>query len=249
MNTLRSEHGCPWDREQSHESLKPYMVEETYEVLDAIDRRDDEELLEELGDLLLQIVFHAQIASEENRFTVYDVAQTIVRKLVRRHPHVFGDVKVEDSREVLQNWEEIKKEEGKDSILDGIPKGLPALLKARRVQEKVRRVGFDWKDSTGALDKVREEVGELERAVAEEGTGKRMEEEFGDVLFSLVNVSRFLDIDAEEALRRTVDKFTKRFRYLESRIADDDSRSIAEYSLEELDSLWEESKNRGRDRP
>ena len=242
MARLRRKDGCPWDREQSHESLKPYIIEETYEVLDAIDRKDDDELREELGDLLLQIVFHAQIAAEQSRFTMDDVAAAIVEKLKRRHPHVFGNVEVEDSREVLRNWEEIKKEEGKDSVLDGVPDGLPALLKAQRVQEKVRRVGFDWESIGGTFDKVREEIGELEKAV-KDGDQAGIEDEFGDILFSLVNVARFLDINAEESLRQTTKKFSHRFRYIENRIEEKGERPIEEYSLEELDALWNEAKS------
>ncbi len=242
MARLRRKDGCPWDREQSHESLKPYIIEETYEVLDAIDRKDDDELREELGDLLLQIVFHAQIAAEQSRFTMDDVAAAIVEKLKRRHPHVFGNVEVEDSREVLRNWEEIKKEEGKDSVLDGVPDGLPALLKAQRVQEKVRRVGFDWESIGGTFDKVREEIGELEKAV-KDGDQAGIEDEFGDILFSLVNVARFLGINAEESLRQTTKKFSHRFRYIENRIEEKGERPIEEYSLEELDALWNEAKS------
>ncbi len=242
MARLRRKDGCPWDREQSHESLKPYIIEETYEVLDAIDRKDDDELREELGDLLLQIVFHAQIAAEQSRFTMDDVAAAIVEKLKRRHPHVFGNVEVEDSREVLRNWEEIKKEEGKDSVLEGVPDGLPALLKAQRVQEKVRRVGFDWESIGGTFDKVREEIGELEKAV-KDGDQAGIEDEFGDILFSLVNVARFLDINAEESLRQTTKKFSHRFRYIENRVEEKGERPIEEYSLEELDALWNEAKS------
>ena len=242
MARLRRKDGCPWDREQSHESLKPYIIEETYEVLDAIDRKDNDELREELGDLLLQIVFHAQIAAEQSRFTMDDVAAAIVEKLKRRHPHVFGNVEVEDSREVLRNWEEIKKEEGKDSVLEGVPDGLPALLKAQRVQEKVRRVGFDWESIGGTFDKVREEIGELEKAV-KDGDQAGIEDEFGDILFSLVNVARFLDINAEESLRQTTKKFSHRFRYIENRVEEKGERPIEEYSLEELDALWNEAKS------
>jgi len=241
MEKLRGKDGCPWDREQSHESLKPYIIEETYEVLDAIDREDDSELREELGDLLLQIVFHAQIAAEQRRFTMDDVAASIVEKLKRRHPHVFGNVEVEDSREVLRNWEEIKKQEGKDSVLEGVPDVLPALLKAQRIQEKVGRVGFDWEHIEGAFAKVHEEIDELDRAV-KEGDQTGIEDEFGDILFSLVNVARFLNIDAEESLRQTTRKVSKRFQYIEKRIAQKGDRPIEEYSLEELDALWDEAK-------
>jgi tetrapyrrole methylase family protein/MazG family protein len=242
MKRLRGEDGCPWDREQTHESLKPYLIEEVYEVFDAIDRKNDVELKEELGDLLLQIVFHAQLASEERRFTIDDVAGAIVTKLKRRHPHVFGGVQVENADEVLQNWEAIKKKEGKVSVLDGVPKELPALLKARRIQEKVRRVGFDWEAPEPVFEKVIEEVAELKEAVAE-GDRSLIEEEFGDILFSLVNVSRFLKIDAEEALRQTVNKFEKRFRFIEKSINEKGGKPIQEYSLRELEDLWEESKN------
>ena len=248
MARLRRKDGCPWDREQSHESLKPYIIEETYEVLDAIDRKDDDELREELGDLLLQIVFHAQIAAEQSRFTIDDVATAIVEKLKRRHPHVFGNVEVEDSREVLRNWEEIKKEEGKNSVLDGVPDGLPALLKAQRIQEKVRRVGFDWEEIGGAFAKVHEEIDELDRAV-KEGDQAGIEDEFGDILFSLVNVARFLDINAEESLRQTTRKVSNRFQYIEKRIAQKGERPIEEYSLEELDALWDEAKPDKRGMP
>ena len=242
MKRLRGENGCPWDKKQNHKSLKPYLIEETYEVISAIDKGDDEELKEELGDLLLQIVFHAQIASEEGRFTIDDVAQTIVDKLIRRHPHVFGDVKVNGAEEVLQNWEKIKKDEGKSSIFDGVPDGLPALLKARRVQEKAKRVGFDWDNIGGTLDKVEEEFKELRNAI-ESGSKEDIEEEFGDLLFSLVNVSRFLGIDAEDALRKTIDKFMKRFRLLEEKVKRQGDKELENHTLEELDKIWDEVKD------
>lgn len=241
METLRSETGCPWDKEQNHISLKPYLIEEAYEVIDAIDKSDDEELKEELGDLLLQIIFHARIAAEEGRFDIYDVAATIVRKLKRRHPHVFGDTKVSGTDEVLSNWESIKKSEGKKSVLEGLPASLPSLLKARRIQEKVSRVGFDWPDVKGALEKVYEEIEELKRCI-ERGDKNEIEEEIGDILFSIVNVGRLLKIDAEGALRRTIEKFIFRFRYIENEIKKRGSRKIEEYSIEELDNMWEDSK-------
>jgi MazG family protein len=242
MKRLRGENGCPWDREQSHESLKPYLLEETYEVLESIDAGDDERLKEELGDLLLQIVFHSQIASEEKRFTIDDVARCIVSKLKRRHPHVFGEVQVRDSDEVLENWERIKKGEGKRSVLEGVPESLPALLKARRVQEKVRRVGFDWDGVEGPLNKVVEEIKELRTAV-QKRKREEVEEEFGDILFSLVNVSRFLGIDAEEALRKSIRKFVKRFKSIEERVSRKGEKPLESHSIEELDKLWEESKD------
>jgi MazG family protein len=242
MKRLRGENGCPWDHEQTHESLKPYLLEETYEVLEAIDKQDDSELTEELGDLLLQIVFHAQIASENRKFDIDDVARKIVEKLKRRHPHVFGKTKVGGSEEVLKNWEEIKKDEGKLSVLAGVPEHLPALLKARRVQEKSKRVGFDWDNIDGAFKKILEEVNELKEAAAEMNK-KRTEEEFGDILFSLVNVSRFLGIDAESSLRKTINKFKKRFQYIESAVKKMGDKQLNNYSIHELDELWEEAKD------
>lgn len=243
MKRLRGKNGCPWDREQTQESLKPYLLEEAYELFDAIEKRDDRAMQEELGDLLLQVIFHAQIAQEEGRFTIDDVAGTIVEKLKRRHPHVFGRVKVKGSDHVLENWEQIKKDEGKRSVLGGVPRQLPALLKARRVQEKAKRVGFDWESVTGAFDKVIEETKELKKVVAENQNNRtKVEEEFGDLLFSLVNVSRFLGIDAEESLRKTIIKVTRRFQYIEDAIEKRGRKQIKDYSLQELDALWEEAK-------
>ena len=248
MARLRSQDGCPWDREQNHESLKPYLLEEAYEVLESIDLGDDDELQSELGDLLLQVVFHAQIATEEGRFTIDDVSQAIVDKLVRRHPHVFGDVQVEGADEVVANWERIKLSERRgnyrsDSILHGVPKALPALLRAQRIQGKASRVGFDWQNVEGPLDKVEEEFGELRTALECEAASDRrtVEEEFGDLLFSLVNAGRFLDLCPEEALRKAVEKFESRFRAVESRFAESD-RDMQEATLEELDKVWEQVK-------
>jgi tetrapyrrole methylase family protein/MazG family protein len=242
MKRLRGQGGCPWDREQNHESLKPYLLEEAYEVLDAIDKNNDNALREELGDLLLQIVFHAQIAAEENRFTIEDVAGTIVEKLRRRHPHVFGERKVKDSDEVLRNWEAIKKGEGKESVLSGVPGGLPALLRARRVQEKAKRVGFDWDSIDGVMAKVNEEMRELKEA-SESGDRARVDEEFGDLLFSLVNFSRFLRVDAEDSLRKTIDKFSTRFQRMERLAKERGKSSLESCTLEEMDRLWEEAKD------
>jgi len=242
MRRLRGERGCPWDREQNHDTLKPYLIEETYEVLDAIDKKNDTFLKEELGDLLLQIVFHAQIAAEEGRFTIDEVSGSIVEKLKRRHPHVFGEMKVKDSDEVLKNWEQIKKEEGKTSVLSGVPAGLPSLLRARRVQEKAKRVGFDWTSIDGVMEKVIEEIRELKEA-AERGDSSRVEEEFGDLLFTLVNFSRFLRIDAEDSLRRTIDRFTERFQKMERRAEERGKIPLDQATLEEMDRLWEEAKD------
>lgn len=242
MARLRSKTGCPWDREQDHASLKPYLLEETYEALEAIDAGDDDELRKELGDVLLQVVFHAQIAAEEGRFTVGDVCRAIVDKLVHRHPHVFGDTQVEDADEVLQNWERIKKAERgggetPPSALDGVPQALPALLRAQRVQHKAARVGFDWPDADGPLDKVAEEFAELKEAW-KEGKKEQTEEEFGDLLFALVNAGRFLDLTPEDALRRAVAKFERRFRAVEEsyRVRGED---MADSTLEEMDRVWD----------
>lgn len=248
MKRLRAPEGCPWDREQTHDSLKPYMLEEAYEALEAIDLRDDDELCKELGDVLLQVVFHAQIADEEQRFSIDDVAGSIVEKLVRRHPHVFGDVQVKDAKNVLENWEEIKKQERRDagqqqpSHLDGIPKSLPALMRAQRVQSRAARQGFDWPNAEGALDKVEEEFAELRQAQSDQST-EAIEDEFGDLLFSVVNTARFLQINPEDALRRSVNKFERRFRAIESEL-NKSNRSMRDTALSELDELWDEIKRR-----
>ncbi len=243
METLRSDKGCPWDREQTHESLRPYLIEEAYEVLDAIDTKDDNELKIELGDLLLQVVFHAQLAHEEGRFSIEDVSGAVTEKLIRRHPHVFGDVKADTSDQVLENWEKIKQREkgpGKKSVLDGLPSQLPALLKAFRIQEKVSRVNFDWQDVKEVFGKVREEISELEEA--HDSTDQAaQEEEFGDLLFSMVNLARHLKITPEDALRFTNEKFIKRFNYIEEKMALN-GESMDDATMERLDLLWEEAK-------
>lgn len=251
MARLRAEGGCPWDREQTHASLKPYLVEETYEALEAIDRGDDAELCRELGDVLLQVVFHAQIASEQGRFTVEEVGRAIVDKLIRRHPHVFGQTQVEGAAQVLVNWERIKQEERQeedkpDSVLEGVPRQLPALLRAQRIQHKAARVGFDWPSLAGPLDKVEEELAELRQA-CQDGTPPALEEEFGDLLFALVNTSRFLKIDAEDALRRAVDKFERRFRAVEATFRAQ-GRQLQESTLEEMDQVWDQVKAGERER-
>lgn len=245
MDRLRSEEGCPWDREQTHASLKPFLLEETYEVLEAIDLQDDKELCNELGDLLLQVVFHAQIAREENRFCAAEVCRAIVDKLVRRHPHVFGDGQAENPDQVLANWEEIKRKERSNrgepaSILDGVPRHLPALLRAQRLQAKAARVGFDWQHIDGPLNKVEEEFAELRQAW-DRGDGKEVEEEFGDLLFALVNTGRFLDLCPEDALRRAAGKFESRFRAVET-ILKKQKKDINEVSLQEMDRIWDQVK-------
>lgn len=242
MRRLLAPDGCPWDREQSFATLRKYVLEEACEVIDAIDSGDRHALKEELGDLLLQIVFQAELARAEGAFGIDDVAEGIVEKLVRRHPHVFGDVTVSGSSEVLTNWEKLKAEEKADrGILSGVPRSLPALTRAQRIGEKVSRVGFDWEDEKGSRAKVREEFGELASAI-ERGDEDAIEEEMGDALFALVNLSRHLEVDAEGALRRTIDKFTKRFAHVEARVKEKHGGWAGKLPLAELDVYWEEAK-------
>ncbi len=243
MARLRAPSGCPWDKEQTPQSLKPYLIEEVYEVLEAIDRNDDGEIKEELGDLLLQIVFHAQIAREENRFTIDDVAAAIADKLVRRHPHVFGDAEADTPDEVLKNWEAIKageKSDQKTSLLDGVPRYLPALLRACSLQERAARVGFEWDHISDVVQKVREETEELMHARAS-GASERIREEFGDLLFALVNLARFLQICPEDALTQTNRKFQTRFQHIETELSRQ-GKTPQEATLEEMDVLWEAAK-------
>ena len=249
MARLRGENGCPWDREQTHASIKPYLLEETYEVLESIDENDPAKLEEELGDLALQIVFHAQMADEAGLFTIADVLRGINEKLRRRHPHIFGDVKADTAQEVLFNWEQIKKLErekaqGRASLLDGVPRELPALLRAHRLQEKASRVGFDWNEARQVFQKVEEELAEL-RAAMESEQPDRMEAELGDLLFSLVNLGRFIAVNPEDALRKTIARFIDRFQYIEEELA---RRGTApgQVTLEEMDALWAEAKAKGR---
>lgn len=248
MARLRSETGCPWDREQTHESLKPYLLEEAYEVLERIDENDQQELCNELGDLLLQVVFHAQIGSEQASFDIDQVCRAIVGKLIRRHPHVFADTAVANADEVVVNWERIKLEERSaaprpPSALDGVPPQLPALLRAQRLQSKASRVGFDWDQIDGPLEKVSEELDEL-RDARRDGGEDRVEEEFGDLLFAMVNVGRFLKLCPEEALRRATAKFERRFRQVE-RVLQQEGRELATLSLEDLDRVWDRVKGPG----
>lgn len=246
MATLRSAGGCPWDRQQTHESLKRYLLEEAYEVLEAIDAQDSKRLAEELGDLLLQIVFHAQIASEQGAFDLEAVAERIVRKLERRHPHVFGEVTVEDAEEVLVNWERLKRDEpgyeDRRSALDGVPRWLPALMQAAEVQKRAARVGFDWSDVEGPLAKVSEELRELEVVRGGPGADRgRLTDEVGDLLFAVVNVARWLGVDAEDALRLATARFRARFEAIE-RAAAEQGRELAAMSLAEMDQLWDRAK-------
>ena len=245
MKRLHDPDGCPWDREQSHKSLKPYLLEETYEVLEAIESGSDDHMTEELGDLLLQIVFHSEIAARDDRFTIEDIIGGIIDKLIRRHPHVFGNVTVDGSEQVLKNWEEIKRSEkrGKKdggSVLDGLPKDLPALIKARRIQEKVSRVGFDWERTEEVMLKVEEELRELKEA-NEKRDICAIEEELGDLLFAVANLARFVSLCPEDALRKTIDKFQRRFQYIERELPKRGMK-LGEASLEEMDKLWDEVK-------
>lgn len=255
MARLRGENGCPWDRQQTHATLKPYLLEETYEVLEAIDARRMDKLQEELGDLLLQVVFHAQLAGEAGAFDLSGVAKTIADKLIRRHPHVFGDVTVDGVAGVLANWDRIKGHEyGEEraSVLAGVPAALPALMRAQKLQAKAAKVGFDWPDIAGALAKVDEEMREFRTVLAAPGDepqrSARLREEFGDLLFALVNVARFLHFDAEDALRRTTEKFRRRFAYIEETAAHNE-RGLNEMTLAEMDALWEETKRAEKDDP
>lgn len=240
MRRLRTE--CPWDREQTHDTLKKHFVEEAYEALDAIDRRAFDDLRGELGDVALQVVFHAVIAEEEKRFTLAEVFDEVNRKLVRRHPHVFGDAVVRTSEEQIRTWDRIKMTEGRSSVLDGVPKHLPALMKAEKVQKKAAKVGFEWEKREEVWKKVEEETAELREAV-ERGDAAETDEEFGDLLFSLVNYARFIGVDPEESLHRTVTKFTTRFRYIEERLKEQ-GKDIHASTLEEMDALWNEAKGR-----
>jgi len=244
MARLRGPEGCPWDRQQTHQSLKRYLLEETYEVLEALEEGDMHKLCEELGDLLLQIVFHARLAEEEGYFRLYDVVRGIARKMIRRHPHVFGTAEARTAEQVLDNWAKIKaaekEEEGLEASLLNAPKGLPALLKALKIQEQAARVGFDWREVKEVWNKVEEELEELAKAV-EGGTPKRVEEEVGDVLFALVNLARRLKVEPEGALNRAIDKFCHRFRYIEE-AARRAGRDLATMDLEDMDELWEKAK-------
>lgn len=232
---------CPWDREQTHESIRQNLIEEAYEVIDAIDEGNLEELKRELGDLLLHVVFHAVIAEESDEFTFEEVTSLISEKLIRRHPHVFGDTVVNGQEDVIRNWERIKLEEGRKSVIDGIPSALPALVRALRLQEKASKVGFDWSEKEDCWKKVEEEIGEFKSASESNHTADEASDELGDLLFSLVNYARFLNINPEDALRKTNEKFIRRFQIIEQRLKEQ-GKNIAETSLEEMDRIWEDSK-------
>jgi XTP/dITP diphosphohydrolase len=238
MRKLRKE--CPWDRVQTHESIKSATLEESYEVLDSIDNKNYSELKNELGDLLLHIVFHSVIAEENNEFNIEDVIETIIKKLIRRHPHIFGDVIINSTEDITKNWESIKLAEGRNSVLEGVPKNFPELHKAFRIQEKVSKIGFDWKDKKEVWNKVLEEIAELKEAELKNDIHE-IENELGDLFFSLVNYSRFLNINPENALRRTNQKFIKRFQYIEEELKKI-GKSVTNSNLEEMDKYWNESK-------
>ncbi|MCB0476216.1 MAG: nucleoside triphosphate pyrophosphohydrolase [Flavobacteriaceae bacterium] len=239
MDDLREK--CPWDKKQTFESLRHLTIEETYELGDAILDKDMQEIKKELGDLLLHIVFYAKIGSETGAFDIADVAHAISDKLVERHPHVYGDVKADDEETVKQNWEKIKLKEGKKSVLEGVPKSLPAVVKANRIQDKVAGVGFDWEEPHQVFEKVKEELGELEEAVRT-GKANNIESEFGDVLFSFINYARFIKVDPESALERTNKKFIQRFQFLEE-AARKEGKKLADMTLSEMDVHWEKSKD------
>ena len=244
VTVLRSPGGCPWDRKQTHESIKKNFIEETYEAVEAINKADSEGLKEELGDVLLQVAMHSEMESEKGSFDFNDVVNDICKKLVVRHPHVFGDAAAQSSDEALQNWDQVKlrtkgmKKQGEAMIK--VPREFPALMCAQKVQEKAAKAGFDWDDINGAVDKLHEEIDELETALAA-GVGKDIEEEFGDVLFSCVNVSRFIGADSEEALTASTDKFIKRYLLVE-KLAADEGLDMKTASIEELDKLWNKAK-------
>jgi tetrapyrrole methylase family protein / MazG family protein len=255
MARLRAPGGCPWDREQTHATLRTYLIEEAYEVLDALDSTDDVKFAEELGDLLLQVLFHAQIASEEGRFGISEVIREIYEKMIRRHPHVFGEKRAKDAAEVLRNWEIIKKQERlaksgasatealPESILDGVPRSLPALLEGFQLTRKAARIGFDWDSVDGIFDKLNEEVAELRRALDNQESPARMEAELGDILFVVVNLARFLKLDPEIAMKKASAKFSRRFREMEH-LARQQGTTLAEIPRAQMEPLWDQSKLR-----
>ena len=248
MSRLRAPGGCPWDREQTHESLKRYLIEEAYELIDAVDDADDEHMMEELGDVLLQILFHSQIAKEEKRFDLQKVARVCCEKLIRRHPHVFADQKIKDSKAVIRQWEEIKKGEKagqkRESVLDGIPRHLPALSQAEKIQKKASKAGFDWPEIDGVVAKIEEEFREVKEAL-KKGNPKAIRGEIGDLLFAVVNLCRFQDESPEEVLRNTIKKFYRRFQFIELALKKA-GKPMDKTSLEELDKLWNQAKRKNR---
>lgn len=242
VKILRKE--CPWDRKQTHESIKDNLIEEAYEAVEAIDTDDFSELKKELGDVLLHVVFHSNMAEETDTFSIGDVIYSIQEKLIRRHPHVFGDANAQDEKQVAENWENIKLKEGKESVLEGIPKQLPALIRSQRMQEKAANVGFDWPEWEQVWDKLEEELQEFKETLEQEDHQKSREE-FGDLLFSLVNVGRFFDLNAEDSLRSTNRKFIERFQYIEEQLKQEEKK-LSEVSLAEMDRHWNDAKSNSR---
>ncbi len=237
MDRLREDDGCPWDKKQTHETLKPYLLEEAYEVIEGIEDGDDDALKEELGDVLFQVIFHSRIAKERGSFTLDDVIVTVSDKMIRRHPHVFGDGNAKDAEEVLRKWEEIKSSEKKrESVLDGVPRKLPTLIRAKRIQERAARVGFDWPDSEGVWKKVEEEWAELMDA-RKRDDHENMKEEIGDLMISLVNLGRFLNIDTDDALKQSIEKMIRRFKVIEKTLAQRGT-DITDATLEEMEEIW-----------
>lgn len=239
MDELREQ--CPWDKKQTIESLRHLTIEETYELADAIIEKDLPNIKKELGDILLHIVFYARIASETNEFDIADVINALCDKLIHRHPHIYGDVKVENEEQVKENWEKLKLKEGNKSVLGGVPKSLPSLVKASRIQEKARAVGFDWEEPGQVWEKVQEEIAELKYEIDSKASKEKIEGEFGDVMFSLINYARFMDINPEDALEKTNKKFIKRFQYLESEAAKS-GKQLSEMTLAEMDVYWNKAK-------
>jgi XTP/dITP diphosphohydrolase len=243
MDELREQ--CPWDKKQTIHSLRQLTIEETYELTDAISEENWKHIKEELGDLMLHLVFYAKIGAEQQQFTLSDVLNGICEKLITRHPHIYGDVKVADEEEVKRNWEKLKMKEGKTSVLSGVPKGLPSMVKAIRIQEKAKQVGFEWENKEQVFEKIEEEIGEL-KEVVQTGEQEKIEEELGDVFFSLVNYARFLQIDADHALERTNQKFMSRFVQMEQE-ALNEGKQLTHMSLEEMDSIWNRIKQKNRE--
>lgn len=251
IGKLRSPEGCPWDREQTHQSLKRFLLEESYELFEAIDQENPEEIKDELGDVLLQVLLHAQIAKEYGAFDINDVIVNLSDKLIRRHPHVFSDVQADTPDQVVVNWDAIKKTEqagaSRKSVLDGVPKDFPALMRAEKIQKKAAKVGFDWDETQGVLEKVHEELGELEEAMIQNNQ-QELEEELGDLLFAAVNLSRFLKVDPEFALQKATAKFTERFHLVEEQAQEQDLE-LKELNLDELNLLWDKAKDQLRRNP
>lgn len=241
---LRGENGCPWDKEQTRESLRPFLLEETYETLEAIDEGNPEKIKEELGDLLFQIILHCRISEEKKEFNIDDVIEEISAKMINRHPHVFSNVKYQSRAEHRRHWDEEKKREGKkrQSVLEGVPKELPALSRAHKLQKKAARVGFDWSKIEDVLNKLDEELKEFEKALKSKKQPE-IEDELGDVFFALVNISRFVGVNPEDALRKTISKFISRFRHIEIRAAEQ-NKNLSDMTLEEMDKLWDEAKGK-----